>query len=142
MEPEANFQHMKILMVHCTNTVQRQSGNFLHLEPLLKGFKASLSTQNPKALYAAENSRCACGAMMCNHPVTVTQGLYRAHSVHSQASSQASADEHWSPTRHTAASQTDAFGTIEFQGSAHPLKAQVSLLIVICIQPAKQSNAS
>ncbi|GFY46430.1 uncharacterized protein TNIN_100031 [Trichonephila inaurata madagascariensis] len=69
--------------------------------------------------------RCCCGALMCNHPASATQGLYRAHSVHSQASSQASADEHWSPLRHTASNPTDAFGTIEFQGSAHPLKAQV-----------------
>ncbi|GFW76875.1 DUF4817 domain-containing protein [Trichonephila clavipes] len=67
---------------------------------------------------------CCCGALMCNHPASATQGLYRAHSVHSQASSQASADEHWSPLRHTASNPTDAFGTIEFQGSAHPLKAQ------------------
>ncbi|GBN23035.1 hypothetical protein AVEN_5426-1 [Araneus ventricosus] len=63
--------------------------------------------------------------MLSNHPASATQGLYRAHSVHSQASSQASADEHWSPSRHTAPSPTDAFGTIEFQGSAHPLKAQL-----------------
>ncbi|CAL1279991.1 unnamed protein product, partial [Larinioides sclopetarius] len=71
-----------------------------------------------------EPGRCSCGGMLSNHPASASQGLYRAHSVHSQASSQASADEHWSPSRHTTPSPTDAFGTIEFQGSAHPLKAQ------------------
>ncbi|XP_071043115.1 transient receptor potential cation channel trpm-like [Parasteatoda tepidariorum] len=71
-----------------------------------------------------ETGRCGCGGMLANHPVSASQSLYRAHSVHSHTSSQTSADEHWSPSRHTAASPTDAFGTIEFQGSAHPLKAQ------------------
>lgn len=31
------------------------------------------------------------------------------------------------PTKHTRAQPTDAYGTIEFQGGAHPTKAQVSL---------------
>lgn len=30
------------------------------------------------------------------------------------------------PTKHTRAQPTDAYGTIEFQGGAHPTKAQVS----------------
>lgn len=32
----------------------------------------------------------------------------------------------WMPTKHTRAQPTDAYGTIEFQGGAHPTKAQVS----------------
>lgn len=32
----------------------------------------------------------------------------------------------WHPQKHTRAHPTDAYGTIEFQGSAHPTKAQVS----------------
>lgn len=31
----------------------------------------------------------------------------------------------WHPQKHTRAHPTDAYGTIEFQGSAHPTKAQV-----------------
>lgn len=31
----------------------------------------------------------------------------------------------WLPTKHTRPLPTDAYGTIEFQGSAHPSKAQV-----------------
>ncbi|TMW43911.1 hypothetical protein DOY81_011009, partial [Sarcophaga bullata] len=30
----------------------------------------------------------------------------------------------WMPTKHTRAQPTDAYGTIEFQGGAHPTKAQ------------------
>lgn len=67
-----------------------------------------------------------CGGLQVNHSISANQGLNRAHSVHSQTSSQTSDNEHWSPLRHTTGSATDAFGTIEFQGSAHPLKAQVS----------------
>lgn len=36
--------------------------------------------------------------------------------------------ENWSVSRHTVASPTDAYGTIEFQGGPHPTKAQVSSL--------------
>lgn len=31
----------------------------------------------------------------------------------------------WQPQKHTRPQPTDAYGTIEFQGGAHPTKAQV-----------------
>lgn len=37
----------------------------------------------------------------------------------------ASSNENWLPGLHTVHAPTDAFGTIEFQGTNHPTKAQV-----------------
>jgi hypothetical protein len=34
-------------------------------------------------------------------------------------------DERWSIQKHTKCEMTDAFGVIEFEGMAHPTKAQV-----------------
>lgn len=34
----------------------------------------------------------------------------------------------WIPYKHTRAHPTDAYGTIEFQGGAHPTKAQVCII--------------
>ncbi|CAN8029440.1 unnamed protein product, partial [Ixodes persulcatus] len=38
-------------------------------------------------------------------------------------------EEHWSTSRHSEVSATDAFGTIEFHGTSHPLKAQYVRLV-------------
>lgn len=38
-------------------------------------------------------------------------------------------DERWSVPKHTRYEPTDAFGVIEFEGMAHPTKAQVKEII-------------
>lgn len=56
--------------------------------------------------------RCCCGQDRTTHPVVpgIEIGVL---------------GDFWHPQKHTRAHATDAYGTIEFQGSAHPTKAQV-----------------
>lgn len=56
--------------------------------------------------------RCCCGQSRIHHP---TLGIEIGSPVDS-----------WTPYKHTRMHPTDAYGTIEFQGGAHPTKAQVS----------------
>lgn len=58
--------------------------------------------------------RCCCGQDRTTH--TIVPGIDIGI-----------AGDTWLPHKHTRAHPTDAYGTIEFQGSAHPTKAQVSL---------------
>ncbi|CAL4083894.1 unnamed protein product [Meganyctiphanes norvegica] len=61
-----------------------------------------------------DNARCCCGQLWQYHadgsPATLRTGEGE--------------DMHWSPQRHTQLMPTDAYGTLEFQGRAHPTKAQ------------------
>ncbi|CAL4164580.1 unnamed protein product, partial [Meganyctiphanes norvegica] len=61
-----------------------------------------------------DNARCCCGQLWQYHadgsPATLRTGEGE--------------DLHWSPQRHTHLMPTDAYGTLEFQGGAHPTKAQ------------------
>lgn len=70
--------------------------------------------------------RCCCGQ------------LWQFHRDGSPATLRQSQELHWSPSRHTQLQPTDAYGTLEFQGGAHPTKAQVRCLsycfyFVMCI---------
>ncbi|ROT71151.1 putative transient receptor potential cation channel trpm [Penaeus vannamei] len=60
-----------------------------------------------------DNARCCCGQ------------LWQFHRDGSPATLRQSQELHWSPSRHTQLQPTDAYGTLEFQGGAHPTKAQV-----------------
>uniref|UniRef100_A0A1Y1MC38 Transient receptor potential cation channel trpm n=2 Tax=Photinus pyralis TaxID=7054 RepID=A0A1Y1MC38_PHOPY len=61
--------------------------------------------QNPK-----DEQRCSCGRKTTAHsPSSVGETI---------------PGEVWLPSKHTRASPTDAYGTIEFQGGPHPTKAQ------------------
>nr|XP_053639384.1 transient receptor potential cation channel trpm-like [Cherax quadricarinatus] len=59
-----------------------------------------------------DNARCCCGQ------------LWQCHRDGSPATLRHGEDIHWSPSRHTQLLPTDAYGTLEFQGGAHPTKAQ------------------
>ncbi|XP_047469379.1 transient receptor potential cation channel trpm-like isoform X1 [Penaeus chinensis] len=59
-----------------------------------------------------DNARCCCGQ------------LWQFHRDGSPATLRQSQELHWSPSRHTQLQPTDAYGTLEFQGGAHPTKAQ------------------
>ncbi|XP_042218269.1 transient receptor potential cation channel trpm-like [Homarus americanus] len=59
-----------------------------------------------------DNARCVCGQ------------LWQCHRDGSPATLRHGEDIHWSPSRHTQLLPTDAYGTLEFQGGAHPTKAQ------------------
>ncbi|XP_076047574.1 transient receptor potential cation channel, subfamily M isoform X4 [Oratosquilla oratoria] len=61
-----------------------------------------------------DNARCCCGQ------------LWQCHRDGSPATlrTQQGKEDHWSPSRHTQLLPTDAYGVLEFQGGAHPTKAQ------------------
>ncbi|KAK4884574.1 hypothetical protein RN001_000845 [Aquatica leii] len=61
--------------------------------------------QNPK-----DEFRCSCGRLSTLHVPSST--------------SETIPSEVWLPSKHTKATATDAYGTIEFQGGPHPTKAQ------------------
>lgn len=63
-------------------------------------------------------SRCCCGQARATHPTTPGIEL-------------GSPGDIWIPNKHTKSHPTDAYGTIEFQGGAHPTKAQVNLFIFV-----------
>lgn len=46
----------------------------------------------------------------------------------------------WLPNKHTRPNPTDAYGTIEFQGSAHPTKAQVRTILVALMKAFSHST--
>lgn len=58
-------------------------------------------------------NRCFCGQARQTHPIIA--GIEPG-----------SPGDTWLPHKHTRPHPTDAYGTIEFQGGAHPTKAQVS----------------
>jgi hypothetical protein len=60
------------------------------------------------------NFRCCCGQERALHPIVPGTEI-------------GSPNDKWLPHKHTRAHPTDAYGTIEFQGGAHPTKAQVFL---------------
>lgn len=62
-------------------------------------------------------SRCCCGQDRTTHPVVPGIEIGVLGDI-------------WHPQKHTRAHPTDAYGTIEFQGSAHPTKAQVKFFII------------
>lgn len=57
-------------------------------------------------------NRCCCGQARQTHPTI--PGIEAG-----------SPGDMWLPNKHTRPHPTDAYGTIEFQGGAHPTKAQV-----------------
>lgn len=57
--------------------------------------------------------RCCCGQSRQTHPTI--PGIEAG-----------SPGDVWLPNKHTRSHPTDAYGTIEFQGGAHPTKAQVN----------------
>lgn len=59
--------------------------------------------------------RCCCGQDRTTH--TIVPGIDIGV-----------AGDTWLPHKHTRSAPTDAYGTIEFQGSAHPTKAQVQVI--------------
>lgn len=61
--------------------------------------------------------RCCCGQDRTTH--TIVQGI----EIGLQGDT-------WFPNKHTRSAPTDAYGTIEFQGGAHPTKAQVNFTSV------------
>lgn len=80
-----------------------------------------------KFIPSKESGKCGCGRNASLHVVQTLQSqpsLVVPTNFCSDDSSQASGDEHWSSSRHTALSPTDAYGIIEFLGSQHPLKAR------------------
>lgn len=64
--------------------------------------------------------RCHCGLLLTAHSGSVVEQYRKL-----EGSEQPDA---WSVNRHTVATPTDAYGTIEFQGGPHPTKAQVRLV--------------
>ncbi|XP_067127753.1 transient receptor potential cation channel trpm isoform X2 [Centruroides vittatus] len=80
-----------------------------------------------KFIPSKESGKCGCGRSASTHIVQTLQpqpSLVVPPNFCSDDSSQTSGDEHWSSSRHTALSPTDAYGIIEFLGSQHPLKAR------------------
>ena len=60
--------------------------------------------------------RCGCGRLQDDHQFDVDS---QSHGY--------VAGEKWCPSAHTVISNTDAYGTVEFQGGPQPTKAQVRL---------------
>ncbi|CAG0882990.1 unnamed protein product [Darwinula stevensoni] len=70
-------------------------------------------------------SRCSCGWPIANHPLIMC--LPNQELLSGQGSPNieaANIDGKWTHSRHTQRVPTDAYGTIEFQGGAHPSKAK------------------
>lgn len=65
-------------------------------------------------LFFIPHFRCCCGQSRTTHPTIA--GIEAG-----------SPGDVWVPFRHTRPHPTDAYGTIEFQGGAHPTKAQVCI---------------
>ena len=65
--------------------------------------------------------RCSCGKNFLEHPEDVQQLNTKELNLLSVKK-----DDRWSVQKHTRCEPTDAFGLIEFEGMAHPSKAQVS----------------
>ncbi|CAH1797092.1 unnamed protein product, partial [Owenia fusiformis] len=55
---------------------------------------------------------CGCGRLLASHPYL------------GPGAAPFPSEEHWNVKAHTESSSTDAYGTLEFQGGAHPTKAQ------------------
>lgn len=68
---------------------------------------------------APDAGRCCCGRYLAEHDDTVQI------EANSRNFLTVTKDERWSVQRHTRCEPTDAFGVIEFDGMAHPTKAQV-----------------
>ncbi|XP_077512947.1 transient receptor potential cation channel, subfamily M [Amblyomma americanum] len=72
-----------------------------------------------------EPERCGCGELLSGHTLSARPSLTSQGSQTQPSET----EEHWSISRHTEVSPTNAFGTIEFQGTSHPLKAQYVRLV-------------
>lgn len=70
-------------------------------------------------IYSFNSHRCCCGQSRTTHQTI--PGI--------EAGTPADV---WVPYKHTRSHPTDAYGTIEFQGGAHPTKAQVGIFVCIC----------
>lgn len=66
------------------------------------------------------SGRCSCGKFLHEHDEQVQRTA--ANEMNFLAVQR---EERWSVQKHTRCDLTDAFGTIEFEGMAHPTKAQV-----------------
>ncbi|XP_049813711.1 transient receptor potential cation channel trpm [Schistocerca nitens] len=71
----------------------------------------------PQTVTAASiwSDRCCCGQTLTYHC---------GKGIDVEAATTGVVEEPWSPAKHTQASPTNAYGTIEFQGGPHPSKAQ------------------
>jgi transient receptor potential cation channel subfamily M protein 3 len=63
--------------------------------------------------------RCCCGRYFLEHNENVQRVVNDINFL------TVNKDERWSVPKHTRCEPTDAFGVIEFEGMAHPTKAQV-----------------
>jgi transient receptor potential cation channel subfamily M protein 3 len=63
--------------------------------------------------------RCCCGRDFLEHNENIQLAANNFHYLSIKK------DERWSVAKHTRCESTDAFGVIEFEGMAHPTKAQV-----------------
>ncbi len=66
-----------------------------------------------------QSGRCCCGRDFLEHTENVQMAANDINFLSIQK------DERWSVAKHTRCESTDAFGVIEFEGMAHPTKAQV-----------------
>lgn len=71
--------------------------------------------------------RCCCGQSRQTHPTI--PGIEPG-----------SPGDAWLPNKHTRPHPTDAYGTIEFQGGAHPTKAQVNDQLFNKMQTIRRTN--
>ncbi len=66
-----------------------------------------------------DQGRCFCGRYFLEHNENVQLATNDINFL------SVNKDERWSVQKHTRCESTDAFGVIEFEGMAHPTKAQV-----------------
>lgn len=67
--------------------------------------------------------RCSCGRYLSDHDSAIQNESTNTNFL------SVNKDERWSVQKHTRCESTDAFGVIEFDGMAHPTKAQVRGLL-------------
>lgn len=72
--------------------------------------------------------RCCCGREFLEHQENVQISANDMNFLSVKK------NERWSVAKHTRCEATDAFGIIEFEGMAHPTKAQVRLDILLISQ--------
>lgn len=78
--------------------------------------------------------RCWCGREFLEHHESVQISANDINFLSVQK------NERWSAAKHTRCEATDAFGVIEFEGMAHPTKAQVRLHRLLLIMIIDKAN--
>ncbi|VDP67740.1 unnamed protein product [Schistosoma mattheei] len=89
------------------------------------------------ARHSKSNPCCSCGLTFSEHPSNVQIEALTQQNLNLQPDISTNSGYHLKPTNnerwhvktHTQEMQTNAYGTVEFQGGPHPTKARVSVYV-------------